>query len=114
MAERFDRAIGEYVTAQLVNAERAEAYMNLGTLYVDMGDAVQAEGGVSDRDRNFPRGATLTDSKTGHGIDVAIEARLVGEDTGADVLLNLAGQFEGVLAHYRAVTREPSPENLPR
>lgn len=39
----LDRAIGEYIEAQLANAERAEAHHNLGILYSAMGQGEEAE-----------------------------------------------------------------------
>ena len=33
---QFDQALDEYIAAQYVNAERAEAHTNLGTLYASM------------------------------------------------------------------------------
>ena len=41
--EQLDNAISEYIDAQLFNAERPEAQVNLGSLYSDMGRIDEAE-----------------------------------------------------------------------
>jgi Flp pilus assembly protein TadD len=41
--ERFDRALAEYREAQLVNADRAEAHVNLAVIYQERGELDQAE-----------------------------------------------------------------------
>ncbi len=39
----FDKAVDEYVTAQLSNAERPESHLNIGLLYVQLGRFTEAE-----------------------------------------------------------------------
>jgi len=41
--QSFERALAEYVAAQNVNADRAEAHVNLAGLYVDRGELERAE-----------------------------------------------------------------------
>jgi Flp pilus assembly protein TadD len=41
--QRFDRALGEYVEAQRVEADRPESHVNLGTLYAERGQLREAE-----------------------------------------------------------------------
>ncbi len=51
----FDRALGELIASELVNAERPESHLNLGVLYAQLGDAAKAEGALRTALRLDPR-----------------------------------------------------------
>ena len=54
----------------------------------------------------------FTDSKSG-GIDFfLITSRRLGEDTGRDILLNLAGQVKNILETRKQALRPPTQEEL--
>ena len=63
-----------------------------------------------------PQPATRTfgfkDERTGMGIDVTLIGRVLGEDTGSDILLDTLHQFSAVLNSMREHTRQPTPEEL--
>lgn len=56
--ESFESAEREYISAQRSIAERPEAHVNLGNLYVGRGDAVQAEQSFLDALQMEPRAVT--------------------------------------------------------
>lgn len=58
----------------------------------------------------LPQRATfgLRDERLGIEWKVEIEARLLGEDTGYDTLLDVGGMLEGALAHTRSSARRPT------
>jgi hypothetical protein len=50
----------------------------------------------------------IHDEKLGIEWEVGIEARLLGEDTGYDTLLDIGGMLEGALTHTRSSARRPT------
>jgi predicted CXXCH cytochrome family protein len=76
----FDKALGEYVDAQLFNAERAESHANLGALYAVRGraDAARAEYEKAlELDRSFfPAAIALAEVVRANGDEGAAEAIL--------------------------------------
>jgi hypothetical protein len=50
----------------------------------------------------------IYDEKLGIEWEVGIEARLLGEDTGYDTLLDIGGMLEAALAHARSSARSPT------
>ena len=52
----------------------------------------------------------IRDKRTGMTADVTVVGRILGDDHGSDVLLDIAHDFEAVLQSMRAHTKEPSAE----
>lgn len=60
--------------------------------------------------RNF----TIRDERLGIEWKAELECRLLGEDSGFDVLLDLVGLLDGTVAHARAISRKPTEDELVR
>ncbi len=54
----------------------------------------------------------LRDQKTESGFDIIIKARRLGEDTGRDILLDLAGQLEAITEGQRQNLRAPTSDEI--
>jgi len=52
----------------------------------------------------------ILDKNTGISVDIVVVGRIMGEDTGVDVLLDMTHQFEAILQSMRLNTRPPTPE----
>ncbi len=80
---RFDRALQEYVDAQLFNAERAEAHANLGALYGARGEAEKSRA-------EYERAITLDAAFFPAAIALAETTRAAGDEPGAEAILRKA------------------------
>lgn len=93
-------------------------YPDFGRLLVLMGIAEQCESAklqlrlTDNRGQSVER--TLHDPKTGVTYEVAIASRRMGEDSGKDVLVDITGQLQGVVASIKASTRPIAPDDLAR
>lgn len=58
------------------------------------------------------RQVRIEDGRTGVTAEVVVTARILGQDTGSDVLLDTAHQFNAVLESMRASVRGPTEEEL--
>jgi hypothetical protein len=56
----------------------------------------------------------VKDERLGIEWQADIECRLLGQDTGFDVLLNIAGQLESAVTHVRASSRRPTTDEQRR
>lgn len=56
------------------------------------------------------RTVSIRDERLGIEWDVQVEARLLGEDTGYDTLLDVGGMLEAALAHVQASARRPTED----
>lgn len=56
------------------------------------------------------RRLSVRDPKSEVGFDVLIDARLLGDDTGSDLLVDIGGQLAKALHHFREATRKLTPE----
>ncbi len=79
----FDRALQEYVAAQLFNAERAEPHANLGALYGARGEAEKSRA-------EYERAILLDPAFFPASIALAETLRAGGDETGAEALLRKA------------------------
>lgn len=91
----FDKALGEYVAAQLFNAERPESHMNLGNLYLDQGRLDAAR-------QSFRTAIELDKSFVAASIALAELERAQGDEAAASNILNNAladNQKSGPVEH---------------
>jgi len=79
-AIRFDSAFAEYVEAQLVNGERPEAHLNIGTAYLEMGDGERAEASFRTA---IERDSTMVESY----VNLADLYRALNRDTEGEIVL---------------------------
>jgi hypothetical protein len=56
------------------------------------------------------RSFAIRDERLGIEWDVRIEARLLGEDTGYDTLLDIGGMLDGALLHTMSSARKPTED----
>ncbi len=77
---RLARAEDEYIQAQLTNADRPEAHLNLGVLYAERGDAVASE-------REYLRALQLDPTLPQAAINLADLYRDLGRDEEGEALL---------------------------
>ncbi|MBX9914030.1 MAG: tetratricopeptide repeat protein [Pseudomonadaceae bacterium] len=75
----FQKALDEYIAAQLFNADRPESLTNLGALYADRGDASQAEA--------YLRQALALDPFTPAVVNLASLYQDQGQEAGAERVL---------------------------
>ena len=54
----------------------------------------------------------IRDAKSKIGYYVAIDVRLLGDDTGSDILVDVGGQLKGAVKHFNSSTRKPTPEEM--
>ena len=80
---RFDKALQEYVEAQLFNAERAESHANLGGLYAARGEAEKSRA-------EYERAIALDAAFFPAVIALAEIARASGDEPGAEATLRKA------------------------
>ena len=80
---RFDKALQEYVAAQLFNAERAESHANLGGLYAARGEAEKSRA-------EYERAIALDAAFFPAVIALAEIARASGDEPGAEATLRKA------------------------
>jgi hypothetical protein len=79
-------------------------------------------GAAADKDLRLVLSGPRPESKVLHirdqaselGFDVAIDVRLLGDDTGFDVLVDIGSQLRGALDHFRAAIRKPTAEESQR
>jgi Flp pilus assembly protein TadD len=76
----FDAALAEYVKSQLVDADRAEAHLNLAMISVEQGDLDRAE-------REYKIALALTPAIAGTYVNLADLYRLRGRDDEAEKVL---------------------------
>lgn len=93
--ERFEKALRDYVDAQLFNAERPEAHANLGTLYAARGqaDAARAE---------YKKALELDRTFVPAAVALSGLARAQSDEAGAEAALRkalVASPNESVLRH---------------
>jgi Flp pilus assembly protein TadD len=81
--ELFDKAINEYVDAQLFNAERPEALTNLGGLY-------RLEGKIDDARQAFEQASAIDPKFVAAAISLADVIRTAGDEKGAEIVLQRA------------------------
>ena len=80
---RLDSVIAEFRAAQMVNADRPEARLNLGNLALDLGDPVGAE-------REYNEALRLDSSVVAASVNLAELYRAVGRDGEAEPVLRRA------------------------
>ncbi|HYA81266.1 MAG TPA: multiheme c-type cytochrome [Methylocystis sp.] len=93
--QRFEKALREYIDAQMFNAERAESHANLGSLHAARGeaDAARAE---------YEKAVELDRAFVPAAIALAELVRASGDESGAEAILrkSLAGNpTEGAIHH---------------
>jgi tetratricopeptide (TPR) repeat protein len=95
LLEKYNRAMGEYIQSQLVNAERPEAQLNLGNYYANKGNLEKAE--VA-----YQTAIKLEDVFVPAYINLADLYRAQHDDIEAEKILNAAIQVspENADAHY--------------
>jgi hypothetical protein len=79
-------------------------------------------GATADKDLRFVLSGPSPESKVLHirdqaselGFDVAIDVRLLGDDTGFDVLVDIGSRLRGALDHIRSAIRKPTAEESQR
>jgi tetratricopeptide (TPR) repeat protein len=76
----FEKALGEYVSSQGVDADRAEAHANLGVLHADQGDLVKAE-------EEYRAALALTPALAAATANLADLYRSQGRDAEAEAVL---------------------------
>jgi Flp pilus assembly protein TadD len=76
----FERALAEYVQSQLVDADRAEAHLNLAGIYVEQGELDRAEG-------EYRAALGLMPALAGAYVNFADLYRLKGRDDEAEKVL---------------------------
>ncbi len=81
--DRFEKALAEYVEAQLFNAERAESHANLGALYAARGDAEKSRA-------EYERAITLDPAFFPATIALAEITRAAGDEPAAEAILRRA------------------------
>ncbi len=79
----FDKALKDYVEAQLFNAERAESHANLGALYGARGEAEKSRA-------EYERAIVLDPAFFPAAIALAENLRAAGDEPGAEALLRKA------------------------
>ncbi len=79
-AEAVDRGVEAYLASELVNAERPEAYLNIGAVYVERGALIEVRAAFEtalERDPTFiPAYVNLADLFRATGVDSEAEASL--------------------------------------
>ena len=80
---RFDKALQEYVEAQLFSAERAESHANLGALYGARGEAEKSRA-------EYERAIALDAAFFPAAVALAEIARASGDERGAETILRKA------------------------
>jgi Flp pilus assembly protein TadD len=93
--ERFEKALAEYVSAQLFNAERPESHANLGALY-------QARGKVDDARVEYIKAFAIDPTFFPAAIAYSEATRASGDEAGAESILRrslAANSNSGSLMH---------------
>jgi predicted CXXCH cytochrome family protein len=80
---RFEKALQDYVDAQLFNAERPESHANLGALYAARGEAEKSRA-------EYERAIALDASFYPAAVALAESARASGDEAGAEAILRKA------------------------
>ncbi len=94
----LDKSLGEYIASQALNADRVESQLNLGNLYVSLGEPVQAEQrfrkAISLNPRFVPAYINLSDLYRSQGLNdqaVVVLREGIEQQPGAAVLHHSLG-----------------------
>lgn len=96
----FDKALAEYVSGQLFNAERPESQANLGALYLERGQAREARAA-------YEKAILVDPTFTPAAIALAEMTRRAGDEASAEAILSkaqAANPKSGEVAHALALS----------